>query len=379
MIVDHVRAFSLHDQLLAARRDQRRAEFKVATLLVEMADAKLYAALGYASLLNYADLALGLSPRVARDLLALGRGIVDLPILATALQAGELDWTKAREIVRVATPETERAWVDRAQTVSCRVVESEVAFAMVGELPPEGPPDATRKPARGRVVFRMEAADAEVLRTALAVLRANSNLDGTEISDGALLAAMARTTLLNEELSNKEPGSIPTGERYRVVIEECPQCRRTTTPDAEVTGTIADEAECDAEIVEMRPGPAQGRATRTIPGTKRRIALHRAGWRCEVPRCSNKVWIDIHHLRPWAKGGGHEASNLIALCCAHHRAVHDGSLSIDRRTDGCIEVQHRDGRVFVGRNPKFPTWGDSKADRRQSRVAAGTETRDRAD
>lgn len=351
------RAMALHNRITGARSSQRRADYVIATLLVEFAEGRLYRQLGYASVINYADVALGLSPRVTRDWLALGRAIVDLPVLSAALQAGVIDWTKARELVRVATPETEQAWVERAQNVSCRAIESEVAHALVGELPPAGPPHPERRPARGRVVFEMEAADAEVLRTALSVLRAQSALNPAELSDGALLAAMARNALVSAERDGSE--FVPTGERYRVVIEHCPSCRHNVAPTAEVSDTIAAEACCDAEIVEMRPGPKKGHATRAVPDSTRRKVFHRARWACQVPECRNRLWLDIHHLQPWGKGGRHEDHNLVAICCAHHRAVHDGHLAVERGTTGVIEVRHRDGRVVVGREGDFPTWGTS--------------------
>ena len=65
----------------------------------------------------------------------MGRRLPDLPYVSATLEAGNLDWTKARELVRVVTPETEEAWVQRATTVSCRVLEVEVANASVGAPP----------------------------------------------------------------------------------------------------------------------------------------------------------------------------------------------------------------------------------------------------
>ena len=71
-----------------------------------------------------------------------------------------------------------------------------------------------------------------------------------EISDGAILAALVRSGLVATE----QEGSTPTGERYRVVIEHCPGCSRTVSPEAEVSDTILAEALCDAELLDMRVG-----------------------------------------------------------------------------------------------------------------------------
>ena len=39
-------------------------------------------------------------------------------------------------------------------------------------------------------------------------------------------------------------------------------------------------------------------------------------------RCSQSRFLDIHHIKPVAKGGTNELNNLILLCSGHHRMVH---------------------------------------------------------
>ena len=306
----HVR--NIHERLLAARRGQRKADFQLAMLLAEMAEGRLFLELGYSSLVNYAEQVLELTPRTTRELLSLARRLPGLPVLSARLECGELDWTKAREIVRVATPETELAWVERAASVTSRVLEGEVATSLVGELPPAGEPDPQRRPERQRVVFEMDSADAEVLRTALAAIRAvthvgdsnartrrSSDASDDRSSDSVILAGIARAALA--ALEAPEAGDLPTGERYVVVLERCPACRRTVTPEAEVSDAVASEAFCDAKVVEMRPGPEQGHLTRSVPETTRRKVFHRAHWKCEVLGCGNRLWLDIHQ-RTRARG-----------------------------------------------------------------------------
>jgi hypothetical protein len=372
------RARALDARLVAARRAQRAAEHQLALLLAEMAEGELYRVLGYISLENYAFVALELTWRTARDLLRLGRCLPDLPVMNAAMAAGQIDWTKARELIRVATPETEPTWVERAMAVTSRVLEREVAAANVGDPAPAGDPVPERTPARGRVWFEMETADAEVLRAALALLRSRSDLDRTEVEDGALLAAMARAVIAAEEaqepgefevaevdladLAAPDPGrpasQLPpdapqrnTGERYRVVLQHCPSCRKVTAPDGDVSETIGAEALCDAEIVDMRPGPTEGHATRAIAPALRRRVLNRAHWHCEIPGCRNHLWLDVHHTDPWAASKRHEYKKLMVLCPAHHRATHEGCLAVELEDVGpsqCCVVEHGDGRRLVG-------------------------------
>jgi hypothetical protein len=294
------------------------------------------------------------------------------------MQAGALDWTKVRELVRVATPETEAEWVTRAGERTSRVLEEEVARSRRGELPSE-PGEPERTPARGGVFFKMEAVERAVVFDGIAVFRARTGVSAAEVEDGAILAAMARfviahaeATMTPVEVSTATPGAstdevspehddgataggadaAPTGERYQIVLDQCPGCAATTSRGTEVSDTIVAEAACDAEIVDMRPGPEQGHATRAIPPAIRRKALHRAGGCCEVPGCANHLWLDVHHIWEWARGGRHGMWNLVVLCSTHHRAAHAGCLAIERLSTGAVQVTHGDGRVLVGRVPR---------------------------
>ena len=334
-------ARTIDQQLIDARRTQRGAEHRIAVLLAEMADGALHRTLGYASVEQYAAGRLELTTRMTREFVRIGRAIAELPVLNAALAEGVVDWTKAREVVRVATPATESAWTRRAKMQTARVIEKEVAAARIGDAPPSGESVPALGPARRRLVFECEATDAEAVLQALALLRARTDLSPVEIDDGALLAEMARAVITQGEVA-------ASGERYRVVLQTCPRCEQFSAPDAEVSDTVAAEASCDAEVVDMRPGPREGHATRAIPPVLRRKVLHRAGWRCEVPECRNRLWLDVHHTEPWADAKRHDFEKLLVLCSSHHRAVHLGYLAVEARRDGRVAVEHGDGRRVVG-------------------------------
>ena len=85
---------------------------------------------------EYASIVLDLTARQARDLLPIGKALPGLPKLEATLAAGHLDWTTARELVRVLVPETEAAWIERAKSVPSRMLELQVASRHKGQLPP---------------------------------------------------------------------------------------------------------------------------------------------------------------------------------------------------------------------------------------------------
>jgi hypothetical protein len=99
----------LHTALRTARRAHQQAEYALATLLFELKTSRRFGERGHASVEDYAFAELDLPVRQTRDLIAIAKRLGRLPALAAAFQAGRLGYTKAREVVRIATPETDAA------------------------------------------------------------------------------------------------------------------------------------------------------------------------------------------------------------------------------------------------------------------------------
>ena len=312
------------------------AERDLSLLLAEMADKKHFLDLGYANVGQYAEIKLSLEPRKTRGLVRIGRALPELPRLDRALASGELCWTKARELLSVITAEVEEEWVQLACQSTSRELERTVAAHRPGERPSD---EANRESGFVRVSFSMEPVEAEQVRALLAALRAKAGVSREETGDGALLAQVAARVL--DELDSAEA---PTGERFRIVIEHCPSCGRTAAPEAEVSETHVGQACCDSEIMKMRQGPERGHLSRTIPPAVRRAVLQLDGHRCQVPGCTNRLWLDIHHLEYRRNGGGNSEENLLSLCSTHHQLLHDGLLGIEREAGGLV-YRFGDGRV----------------------------------
>ena len=66
----------------------------------------LYRKLGYSSINQYAHVELKFSKTRTGDFVQLARKLEQLPAVRELVENGELGYTKAREIVKVATPET---------------------------------------------------------------------------------------------------------------------------------------------------------------------------------------------------------------------------------------------------------------------------------
>ena len=85
---------------------------------------------------------------------------------------------------------------------------------------------------------------------------------------------------------------------------------------------------CDAGIVPILNGadgtPLDvGRKRRTLPAALRRAMIARDRG-CRFPGCTNRRFVNGHHLRHWADGGETSLANTILLCSRHHPLVHEG-------------------------------------------------------
>ncbi|MBC8426457.1 HNH endonuclease [bacterium] len=315
-------AAELHTRLEAALRDLKRAERNAVLLFGEIMRRRLYRDLGYPSIHIYAAEALGFSPSKTSQFVRLAGALEELPKLRRSVALGELGWTKAREVAKVATPGSESRWIAEAARSSSRGLESKVRAARKEARRREKPPtldidagtDAlpTDAPVTVSVTFTSEQyARYEALLEAIRK-RCDTSLRGAGSAE-LLLAALHDLA----KAPDKGPGAA-SGPPYQVVVYTCKECGATEArTDRGSKAVSADVACCDARIRE--PG-SRNRAT--IPPGRRQAALIRAGHRCEAPGCRRTRFLEVHHKRPRSSGGSNEPANLQVLCSGCHQFVH---------------------------------------------------------
>ena len=287
--------------------------------LLAAARARVHEHLGYGSFAEYVERLLGYSPRTTEEKLRTAQALEHLPELAHALREGAVSWSVVRELSRVATPETERAWLEAAAGKRARQVEQLVS----GRIPGDRPTDPARPEARRHVLrFEVSAETFATFREAVAHLRRQRQ---APLDDDALLLLLAREIL---------QGPMDTGRAsYQVAVSTCDQCGRDFQQAAgslvELEPEVVEMANCDAQrLPSARAGAHMGgaeRATQDIPPAVRRRVLRRDHGRCVVPGCTHGTFLDVHHLRRRSEGGTHHEDNLVTLCSAHHRALHRGT------------------------------------------------------
>ena len=332
-------ANEIHARLEAALRELQQAEKNAVLLFGEILSRKLYLDLGYSSIQAYAADALGFTPSKTSQFVRLAGALEELPRLRRSVASGELGWTKAREVAKVATPKSEEKWIAVARQSSSRSLEQQVravrlrvrqAPQTVGQstldlAEPSSDPASLDIQITVNTKYTSEQyarreALLETIRKRAA--RKGSTVRGLDRAE-LILAA------LNDMAEKLAPGSesaTASSSPFQVVVYTCKICGAAEVrTDRGAKSVSAAVAQCDAIIQETgRPNRA------TIPPKKRREALIRAGHRCETPGCERTRFLEVHHRRPRSQGGGNNATNLQVLCSGCHQLAHLQHRPIER-------------------------------------------------
>ncbi len=331
-----------HEALVELAREKKQLDFEEGRWLLAARRAKVHRELGHGSFTQYVERLFGYSPRLTHDKLRVAEALEGLPKLATELREGALSFSHVRELTRVATPETEDAWLERARGCSAREVEKLVSGRRLGSGP-----DAPAEPhlCKKSLHFEVSGETLAIVREAEGKLRREA---GEHLDDDALLLMMARYVLGGPSDDGRAS--------YQVALDVCEDCLRARQlADGElvdVSPTVTAMARCDAQhlppnahVGDLAGGAAPRAAQDVAPGT-RRLVLRRDRHRCRVPGCSHATWVDVHHLQARADAGDHSPNNLLTLCGAHHRAVHEGTLVIAGTLSSGLVFSHADGTPY---------------------------------
>jgi 5-methylcytosine-specific restriction endonuclease McrA len=302
--------------------------------LVEAKRVRVHEALGFATLHEYLERLFGYGPRLATERLRVAEALTQLLALRDALAAGELSWSAVREISRVAVAATEAEWIAAAAGKTVRQVEEMVSGRKAGDRP-DDPADAGAT----RHVLRLEiSADA---MAAFRDARRQIELQvGHSLDDDALVRQLAQHALGG-------PGD-PGRAAYQIEMTVCAECGRGTRDGAgqtfAVTEAEVEAARCDAQTIDL--SHVGETAKQEIPPRTRRLVWRRDHGRCRVPGCRSAKYLEVHHIVPRECGGGHDPSNLIVLCGAHHGLIHRGVIRLEGTAPDRLIVRHRDGRPY---------------------------------
>ena len=151
-------------------------------------------------------------------------------------------------------------------------------------------------------------------------------------------------------------------ERYQVLLHVDADTLSEDTEPGEseledgtrVSSETSRRVACDSGVVRIAHAPSgtrgevvgAGRRTRTVSPSLRR-ALEARDRGCRFPGCGLR-FTDAHHVKHWANGGETTLRNLVLLCRKHHRAVHEGGVSVWLDTEGQVVFFTPRGKALMG-------------------------------
>ena len=66
-------------------------------------------------------------------------------------------------------------------------------------------------------------------------------------------------------------------------------------------------------------------AARALEDIRKHPIIEAGGWKCSVPTCTNRAWLEKHHIEYLSQGGSDFPANQAPLCFFHHhQGVHAG-------------------------------------------------------
>jgi hypothetical protein len=209
-----------------------------------------------------------------------------------------------------------------------------------------------RDPARGSVTITVELPieTAELIDKALDRARDAMASIGPEFAEESWAAqrADALVAMAKAYLGGGEQATGGTQDHYQVTVHVDQAALMKGTGRSGLPVESVRRIACDADrivIVEDGEKPLSvGRKTRIVPA-----AIKRALWArdkgCRFPGCGRRRFVDAHHIEHWSAGGETSLANLMLLCSAHHRLVHEGGFRIEKDYRDRWFFKRPDGRA----------------------------------
>jgi len=330
--------YSLHQQLRGIAKRRAALDAEEARCLRAADALRLWRRLGYIHMNEYLERELGYGPQAGIERLRVARELGGLPRTEASLADGALAYSAVRELTRIATAETEGAWLAEARGKNLRQIEAMVSGRKRGDRPC----DPTNPDLVNRVV-RLELSP-EVFALFRQVQGAMADEHGGRLDDSAFVETLCRRALERAAASERPA--------HQIAITVCKSCDRGWQDGAgreiEVGPEVIARARCDAELIGSLDAEQPARVTATITPRIRRQVLARDHHRCTVAGCRSARNLDLHHIVYQGDGGGHELWNITAVCAGHHKQLHDGALTIRGKAPDGLEFAWRDpaeGRV----------------------------------
>jgi hypothetical protein len=351
-VAQHHRAISAHQsQLLAA--------------VAELDRRKAWRVDGATTMVSWLVQRCSVTAATARDWVTAAEKLRALPKISEALSHGKLSFDQIKPLVQVAKPDTDARLADAATKWSAKQVR-ELAIAANRQSDDQAAGNYTHRFLRFNDHRRSSSGtlpeDQYARVKGALTARAARRPKGTTTFEQRVADALV-------DLCAQSAADGPPSRRTTVVVHADLTFLAGGDGAAEldVLGPLAPEVvrrlACDAKIIlsadnEKGHSVQQGSAVRN-PSPAQRIEIRRRDKGCRFPGCTYSEFTDVHHVVHWLNGGPTAISNLVTLCDAHHRAVHELGWKMSGDANGLLSFRSPTGRVTT--STPSPTFTSGRA------------------
>jgi 5-methylcytosine-specific restriction endonuclease McrA len=314
---------NLHDGFKISSIRYRQAQAELVDYTQKADDTKLYLHRGYNSLFDYVMRDLGLSEATASNIINVARTAKLVPQLKEQLENGHGGVAKLRKLCPVLKkaheenkPEEIKKWLDKAKNMNTREIESEVAKVS---------PAPRRKESIRRIDGNHSSLTIGLSDEERNLLGKAQNLASSK-NKANMTMAETIVLALGEFVEKYDPTK--KAERQK----ERQQKKESAAQPAENPPVTEFEKET-APVTAVNPKTeAEKTGREAVPAAIVHEVNRRDGGQCayvspEGKRCECSRFLHFHHVKPVAYGGKNTVENLITLCSAHHRLIHENEES----------------------------------------------------
>ncbi len=319
----------LVESLRALEAQQRGTMAAIVGHLIEIEERRLHLRLGYSSLFDYCQRALGLSEDEAYRRMTVARLANKWPAIVDGLADGSLHLSGVTLLKPHLRADNCGELLEMARGASRRQLERRLAARFPQADSAEFLREQKVKPLSAeRFALQLTIGEATRVRLERALdlmSHVNPSRSLEAVLDralGVLVQELERTKLAKTKLAKREQPKVAEPRRGKAA-ELTASTTSADVPSAERDGAPSLARAGAGHSAEHAANPGATR-TRAIPRPIRRQVFERDGMLCSFvaengERCGCRTRLELDHVEPWAVGGPSDSANLRVLCRAHNR------------------------------------------------------------
>ena len=364
----------LEDQIVNLSPRINASEYEFLVLLREFDLRQGWRAWGCLDCAAWLNFRCKIVPGTAREKVRTARALMTLPCISNSFAAGKLSYSNVRALTRVATPSNEQELLEFAVGATASQVEDRCRQMRNGDR--EVSSNDANRMHKGRWLSRSRNADGSMSFTInlpgeqgelvmkaieLALSQEQRSLEQLAGNDSLFaLQADALLAIAKSYLSggkeNQATSRSSSADNYQVIVHVDESALKNEGGESDLPIESVRRLTCDGTVVPIIQDASGeplnvGRKHRTVHPSLKRSLLARDK-HCRFPGCTHDRWIDAHHVKHWADGGETNPANLILLCSAHHRLVHEEGFKIEKDFKGEWFFRRPDG-LAISHGPVY--------------------------